>query len=69
MVETHEGWLVLLITVYYLGIGNANQTDLNTDGGFESLVRFIGLANLSLTTQNPNPISRQQQVFAKTRNF
>lgn len=35
--ETDQGWLILLITVYYLGIGNVNQTDLNMDGGFESL--------------------------------
>lgn len=37
LVEKDEGRLVFLVTVYYLGIGNVNQTDLNMDGGFESL--------------------------------
>lgn len=32
-----RGGLVLLVTVYYLGMGNVNQTHLNMDGGFESL--------------------------------
>lgn len=63
-----EGLAILLITVYYSGIGNVNQTDLSMDGDCESFVRFIGLANLSLTTQNPDPVSRKQ-LFAKTRNF
>lgn len=55
----------LLIIVYYSNIRNVNQTHLRMDGGFQCFLRFIGLANLSLTTQKPNSIIAKQQAFPK----
>lgn len=60
---------VLLVTVYYLDIRNANQTDLSMGGSFLMVVRFIGLANrsLTLTTQKPDPVFHQRQVLANNK--
>lgn len=41
MGEKYDGWLVLLITVYYLGIGNAKQTNLTMKRSILKVLSYL----------------------------